>query len=383
MDLVSNSGSISFNFIVSLNGGDSQCYTINPATVTGSTTSIDVSFTDDSSHWISDFTVTFLIGSTLYAFAGGNNCGGWTTVSSWPTTFDTAPISSGICNSFRNILNVAAGFTGQIQLNGYSTSTPLGAGVAPFSACSIPFSVFSSLNFGSGDVNTSGSSMKTLTKRAARSDRQKLLDLTVACGIASAEETYATVTCPTSYLIQTITFASYGTPTGSCGSFVVVSSCNAPSSVSYVSSQCTGRQTCSILASNSIFPDPCSGVGKIMYIQVGCVGPPTAVPTATPSMKPTKRPTATPTAMPTASPSATPTAIPTARPTASPSATPTVLPTVKPSATPTATPTGPPTTSPTAFPTVIPTATPSMKPTKRPTGPPTTSPTAFPTVIPT
>ena len=96
---------------------------------------------------------------------------------SWPTTFDTAPTSSGICNSFRNIFNVAAGFTqvcivnacgagcnctdsvrfaGQIQLNGYSTSTPLGTGVAPFPACSIPFFEFSNLNFGSGDVYTSG-----------------------------------------------------------------------------------------------------------------------------------------------------------------------------------------------------------------------------------
>jgi len=94
----------------------------------------------------------------------------------------------------------------------------------------------------------------------------------VACGIASAENTYATVTCPTSYLIQTITFASYGTPTGSCRSFSVVTACHAPNSMTYVSDQCTGQQTCSILASNSIFPDPCSGVEKRMYIQVGCVG---------------------------------------------------------------------------------------------------------------
>ena len=88
----------------------------------------------------------FLIGSTVYAFAGGNNCGGWTSVGSWSASFNAPATSSTTCNSYQNTLSLAAGFTqvcivnacgggcdcadyvnfaGQIQLNGYSTTTAL------------------------------------------------------------------------------------------------------------------------------------------------------------------------------------------------------------------------------------------------------------------
>ena len=92
----------------------------------------------------------------------------------------------------------------------------------------------------------------------------------VVCDTAG-ENVNAVVTCPASYLIQAITFASYGTPTGSCGSFVI-GGCHSSTSVSVVSPLCIGLQTCSVPASNSEFGDPCSGTSKQLYIQVNCVG---------------------------------------------------------------------------------------------------------------
>ena len=78
------------------------------------------------------------------------------------------------------------------------------------------------------------------------------------------------MTCPASTVINAVTFASYGTPTGSCGSFVT-SSCNAATSGTVVSGQCmVGQQSCSVSATNANFGDPCSNSVKRLYIQVGC-----------------------------------------------------------------------------------------------------------------
>ena len=80
------------------------------------------------------------------------------------------------------------------------------------------------------------------------------------------------MTCPASTVIDTITFASYGTPTGSCGSFVS-SSCDAADSRKVVSYKCLGQQSCAVSAVNTIFGgDPCFNTVKRLYIQVGCVG---------------------------------------------------------------------------------------------------------------
>jgi len=92
----------------------------------------------------------------------------------------------------------------------------------------------------------------------------------VVCGTAG-ENANTVVTCAASYLIKAITFASYGTPTGSCGSFAF-GGCHSSTSESVVSPLCMGLQTCSVPASNSEFGDPCSGISKQLYIQVNCVG---------------------------------------------------------------------------------------------------------------
>ena len=77
-----------------------------------------------------------------------------------------------------------------------------------------------------------------------------------------------------------MTFASFGTPTGSCGSFAA-GSCNAASSQAVVEALCLGRSSCSVPANNGAFTDPCDKTTKSLSVQVTCtVGggmePPTA-----------------------------------------------------------------------------------------------------------
>jgi Galactose binding lectin domain len=66
--------------------------------------------------------------------------------------------------------------------------------------------------------------------------------------------------------ITSIDFASYGSPTGTCGNFVA-GDCNATTSRSVVEAACLGQNSCSVLADNSVFGDPCVGTSKRLYVQ--------------------------------------------------------------------------------------------------------------------
>ena len=102
---------------------------------------------------------------------------------------------------------------------------------------------------------------------------------TSVCG-SGAENANVTLTCPAGQTIDAITFASFGSPTGSCGSFAT-GSCNASSSLAVVSALCVGRASCTVAANNGTFTDPCDKTVKSLSIQATCtVGggmePPTA-----------------------------------------------------------------------------------------------------------
>ncbi len=89
-----------------------------------------------------------------------------------------------------------------------------------------------------------------------------------------------TLICPTGQTIDQITFASFGTPTGACGSFAT-GACNASSSMAVVQALCVGRNSCSVPATNGAFTDPCDKTTKSLSVQATCtVGggmePPTA-----------------------------------------------------------------------------------------------------------
>lgn len=78
------------------------------------------------------------------------------------------------------------------------------------------------------------------------------------------------LSCAAGKTITKIVFASYGTPTGACGSYAI-GSCNSASSVSVVQGLCVGQQSCSVPATNSAFGgDPCTGTAKSLTVQVVC-----------------------------------------------------------------------------------------------------------------
>jgi len=73
-----------------------------------------------------------------------------------------------------------------------------------------------------------------------------------------------------------VIFASYGTPSGSNGVYVQ-GSCHAQNSRSVVEGLLIGKSSASLVASNSVFGDPCAGTPKRLYVLAEYAGgtPPT------------------------------------------------------------------------------------------------------------
>jgi hypothetical protein len=73
--------------------------------------------------------------------------------------------------------------------------------------------------------------------------------------------------------IDNVTFASFGTASGSCasGSFQADPACNSPESVAVVASACLGQAACAVPVSDAAFGgDPCPGTKKWLAVQVRC-----------------------------------------------------------------------------------------------------------------
>ena len=79
-----------------------------------------------------------------------------------------------------------------------------------------------------------------------------------------------TMYCASPGAAITTTFASYGTPSGSCGSWVANASCNTPNSLAIVQGFCDGKQSCSFPADTPTFGDPCYGTVKHLAIEATC-----------------------------------------------------------------------------------------------------------------
>lgn len=85
------------------------------------------------------------------------------------------------------------------------------------------------------------------------------------CGCANEGGTL-TLTAPAGMVITGIAFASYGLPTGDCGSYAP-GSCHAVNSKAIVESIFLNKNTASIGANNGVFGDPCIGAGKRLCVQ--------------------------------------------------------------------------------------------------------------------
>src|SRR3954452_13717243 len=84
--------------------------------------------------------------------------------------------------------------------------------------------------------------------------------------------------CAAGTVITGVTFASYGTPNGSCGGFAA-DSCDASTSARVVSTACVGKGSCTVGANNDLFGDPCVLTFKRLSAQVTCRAAPAAVAT--------------------------------------------------------------------------------------------------------
>lgn len=76
--------------------------------------------------------------------------------------------------------------------------------------------------------------------------------------------------CPfPNQVISSIKFASYGRPSGTCGSFSH-GSCRSTNALSIVQKACVGSKSCSIEVSTNTFGDPCKGVAKSLAVEATC-----------------------------------------------------------------------------------------------------------------
>lgn len=91
---------------------------------------------------------------------------------------------------------------------------------------------------------------------------------TPVCATGAERQTLR-LACPAGQTIQSIDFASYGTPGGTCGSFVP-QSCDATTSRNVVSAACLGKGSCAVGAVNGTFGDPCVGTAKRLFVQASC-----------------------------------------------------------------------------------------------------------------
>ncbi len=71
---------------------------------------------------------------------------------------------------------------------------------------------------------------------------------------------------PPGTVFTSVSFASYGTPNGSCGSFTI-GACHAANSQSIVEAAVIGNNSVNIAATNGVFGDPCGGTVKRLYVE--------------------------------------------------------------------------------------------------------------------
>lgn len=89
--------------------------------------------------------------------------------------------------------------------------------------------------------------------------------------------------CEPGQSISAIKFASFGTPSGTCGNFQH-GTCHAPGSVSVLEKKCIGQQECLVTTSNVDFgADPCPNSSKKLSVEAVCA--PTDTATARPNSK--------------------------------------------------------------------------------------------------
>jgi len=101
-----------------------------------------------------------------------------------------------------------------------------------------------------------------------------ITNVAVDCAICAVWPEYTInrpiLTCPPGQTITSLDFVSFGTATGTCGSFAL-SSCDATTSRSVVEAACLGQSSCVVNVVTQTFgDDPCFGANKALTLQARC-----------------------------------------------------------------------------------------------------------------
>ncbi|ONK72499.1 uncharacterized protein A4U43_C04F20060 [Asparagus officinalis] len=75
--------------------------------------------------------------------------------------------------------------------------------------------------------------------------------------------------CPRGQSITAIKFASFGTPSGTCGSFQQ-GACHSPKSYYTLEKRCIGQERCAVTITSDNFGDPCPNVLKSVAVEAVC-----------------------------------------------------------------------------------------------------------------
>ncbi|KAG0523025.1 hypothetical protein BDA96_07G088200 [Sorghum bicolor] len=70
-------------------------------------------------------------------------------------------------------------------------------------------------------------------------------------------------------VISSIKFASFGTPSGTCGSYSH-GECSSTQAISVVQEACIGVSNCSVPVSSNYFGNPWTGVTKSLAVEAAC-----------------------------------------------------------------------------------------------------------------
>ncbi|BDU23969.1 hypothetical protein FLGSB24_07130 [Flavobacterium sp. GSB-24] len=155
-----------------------------------------------------------------------------------------------------NVTGLPAGVTSSVSGNTLTISgTPTVSGVFPYNITT------------TGNSCTAATTSGTITVGIGNNVINFTNGTSGTVCVTTPENGTSSFTAPTGTYFNTVSFSSYGSPTGSCGNFAINYTCHsATKSQSFVEGQLLGNTgTITFLANNANFDDPCVGTVKNYY----------------------------------------------------------------------------------------------------------------------
>ena len=198
------------------------------------------------------------------------------TITNSPTSVGgTASSNQSICYGTQPLNISLSGYRGSIQwqvstdntnfdnIGGATTATLTGSQMGSLTATTYYRAIVTS-----GVCTSAISTVVTITPRAGNNIISYVNGTSGTICMQPVEYGTGTLTAPAGTYFNNVSFASYGTPTGTtCGSYAINPFCHAATSQTVVEGLILGNSnTVSIAATNTVFTDPCVGTTKRLYV---------------------------------------------------------------------------------------------------------------------